>query len=257
MSRYRSAGMTCNSGSILPESRVECVEVSVFPFVVCFRRVLIGGAPAPEKVADWWVVIGWAAWLLAGTAALFVCTAVAGGVLIRRAVLAVPARVRIAYFRPPACWRLGRRFITDRQGQNEGLCLDTKTFKYKHMSVTHKEHTNCNSMNVIHVIKCPCDLLYVGQTRQKKKVRILQHCSRIRCKVQGAPLVDHFITLNHSADSMRWLVIVKISMNRRGGDIVDILNLRECKWIHVLDSVSQGLNEYEEIARQTGGLSID
>ncbi|KAJ1201410.1 hypothetical protein NDU88_005220, partial [Pleurodeles waltl] len=41
-----------------------------------------------------------AAGLLAGTAALFVCTAVAVGVLSWRAVLAVPARVRIAYFRP-------------------------------------------------------------------------------------------------------------------------------------------------------------
>ncbi|KAJ1123642.1 hypothetical protein NDU88_002110 [Pleurodeles waltl] len=43
-----------NSGSMLSSVLVECIEVSVFPFVVCCRRVFIGGAPAPEKVADWW-----------------------------------------------------------------------------------------------------------------------------------------------------------------------------------------------------------
>ncbi|KAJ1087683.1 hypothetical protein NDU88_000849 [Pleurodeles waltl] len=43
----------CNSGSMLSSVLVECIEVSVFPFVVCFRRVFIGGAPAPDEVADW------------------------------------------------------------------------------------------------------------------------------------------------------------------------------------------------------------
>lgn len=97
-------------------------------------------------------------------------------------------------------------------------------------------------------------MMYVDQTRQKVQTRILQHCSRIQCKVQGAPLVEHFTDKQHPADSLKWWVLQKILPNPWGGDLLSILNLRECKWIHLLASVNKGLNELEEISRQVSLL---
>ncbi|KAJ1121131.1 hypothetical protein NDU88_009259 [Pleurodeles waltl] len=67
------------------------------------------------------------AYLLAVTAVLFVCTAVAVGVLKWLSLLAVSAMVVIPKILPPACWRSYRRFNTVRQDCNDHLYLVRKT----------------------------------------------------------------------------------------------------------------------------------
>ncbi|CAJ0945223.1 unnamed protein product [Ranitomeya imitator] len=50
----------------------------------------------------------------------------------------------------------------------------------------------CNSNFVVCLIKCPCGLLYVGETTQAIKDRILKHKSTIRCKNLLLPIPHHF-----------------------------------------------------------------
>ncbi|XP_078541845.1 uncharacterized protein LOC144827386 [Lissotriton helveticus] len=137
------------------------------------------------------------------------------------------------------------------------LTLETKVWEYRNHKVNLKTMTNCNTSGVIYAIICPCDLVYIGQTKQHVKKRILQHCSRIRCQTPGSPLVEHFMSKAHTPESFKWLVVEKIEIGPRGGDLNSLLNLRECKWMYTLDTVENGLNELDATYSQLAGLSSD
>lgn len=62
--------------------------------------------------------------------------------------------------------------------------------------------------------------------------------------------MGYFRTSNNPVESLKWLVVEKVTLGPRGCSLMDIPNLRECKWIHTLDTVNHGLNEYEDITRQ-------
>lgn len=135
------------------------------------------------------------------------------------------------------------------------LTQETKEFKYNNHTHVMRDHSNCNSSGVIYAITCPCGFVYIGQTIQKAKCRILQHISRIKCKTQGAPLVEHFMRFDHAPDSLTWCILEKVSPNPRGGDFSQILSVRECRFIHFFDTIKRGLNEYEEINKQVSILN--
>ena len=70
-----------------------------------------------------------------------------------------------------------------------------------------REFSNCNTPNVVYRIKCPCNLLYVGMTSRKVKLRIIEHCSTIRCRKATTKLTTHFVEMNHTPNDLKWVVI--------------------------------------------------
>ncbi|XP_073404906.1 decapping and exoribonuclease protein isoform X1 [Dendrobates tinctorius] len=61
----------------------------------------------------------------------------------------------------------------------------------------------CDSAYVIYLIKCPCCLLYVGETSQPIRDRISKHKSTIRCK-NILPIPHHVITQGHNISQLRF-----------------------------------------------------
>ncbi|CAJ0931129.1 unnamed protein product, partial [Ranitomeya imitator] len=101
----------------------------------------------------------------------------------------------------------------------------------------------CDSQYVVYAIKCPCGQIYVGETTQAVKDRISQHKSDIRCGKTHLPVPNHFHQAGHTIAQLRFLVLEQIFSNRRGGNRVKRLKLREAFWIHYLQSMEpKGLN---------------
>ena len=124
--------------------------------------------------------------------------------------------------------------------------LNGKSFSHGSINYELRHFSNCNTSNVVYAIWCPCGLVYIGQTTQPVKSRIIQHRSRIRCQIANAPLVAHFVTLNHTADDIIWQVIEVVKLPPRGGSLSALLLRVECKWITKCGSIDRGLNTLEE-----------
>lgn len=122
-----------------------------------------------------------------------------------------------------------------------GTTNTIKTFRINGQQVTLKHFSNCNTSNVVYCIKCPCGLHYIGKTVQQVKKRILQHQSRIRCKVENAPLVEHYTKLKHSEKDMVWWVI-EVKACKRKPNVEQVLTMKEHCWICRTDNVAKGLN---------------
>ncbi|XP_069476308.1 kyphoscoliosis peptidase-like [Ambystoma mexicanum] len=121
-------------------------------------------------------------------------------------------------------------------------CQFTKTTKvstHKEISWTLQDHTNCNTKQVIYTIECPCGLLYVGKTMRAVKTRIGEHRSCIKNKVPDKPLVEHYVKKNHTNMDIKWCVLQKVNITRRGGDIDKTLTKLEQKWVHKLRTVKE------------------
>ncbi|XP_069495412.1 uncharacterized protein [Ambystoma mexicanum] len=115
-----------------------------------------------------------------------------------------------------------------------------KEFKIGPKTWTLTTMTNCKTAHVVYCIQCPCGLRYVGQTSRPVHIRISEHRSRIRCKTLTAPLVSHYIELQHSANDILWWIldVVKNTPN-----ITHCLLQKEARWIHRLSTHINGLNE--------------
>ncbi|CAJ0954261.1 unnamed protein product [Ranitomeya imitator] len=106
-----------------------------------------------------------------------------------------------------------------------------------------KEHYTCDTNYVVYIIKCPCGLLYVGETTQAIKDRISSHKSTIRCEKTWLPLPLHFKEARHNVSQLRFQIIERVPRPRRGGNHVRLLKQRETFWIYTLDSLHpRGLN---------------
>ncbi|CAJ0940590.1 unnamed protein product [Ranitomeya imitator] len=68
----------------------------------------------------------------------------------------------------------------------------------------YKNFSTCDTSFVVYLIKCPCGLLYVGETTQSMRDRISKHKSTIRCKNMLLPLPYHFITQGHSISQLKF-----------------------------------------------------
>ena len=79
------------------------------------------------------------------------------------------------------------------------------------------------------------------------KTRILQHKSRIKCGVQGAPLVNHFQISGHTENDFFWSVIFVAEPDPRGGSIQGLLQRKEAALIARFKTSEGGLNEANEI----------
>lgn len=126
-----------------------------------------------------------------------------------------------------------------------------ETFYHPHTGRAFKingYHT-CESRNVIYSIKCPCGLLYIGETSQQIKSRISKHKSTIRTNNLLLPIPFHFHKQGHTVAQLKFQVLEQVFPNRRGGDIKALLLKREAFWIHKLGTLDpKGLNRDYEIA---------
>ncbi|XP_029474481.1 uncharacterized protein LOC115100255 [Rhinatrema bivittatum] len=130
------------------------------------------------------------------------------------------------------------------------LCLSLKDFSHpvSGKKIFLKHFTTCQTSSVVYVVQCPCGLLYVGKTSRMVRLRILEHCSRIRNVVETAPLVKHWREYNHKVEELRFFVLQKVSA-RRGGNINKILLQKEQRWIFNLQTLwPKGLNDKIEWA---------
>ncbi|XP_077124264.1 uncharacterized protein LOC143781516 [Ranitomeya variabilis] len=113
-----------------------------------------------------------------------------------------------------------------------------------------KDYSTCDTSFVVYSIKCPCGLLYIGETSQPIRDRISKHKSTIRCKNTLLPLPHHFINAGHSIPQLKFQVIEHVPVPRRGGNRIQTLKRREAFWIHELDTMTpRGLNrDYDLLA---------
>ncbi|OCT91964.1 hypothetical protein XELAEV_18015021mg, partial [Xenopus laevis] len=107
-----------------------------------------------------------------------------------------------------------------------------------------KQFINCKTTGVIYVMKCKCDLLYVGKTRREFRRRILEHVGYVRNK-RNTTVANHINDM-HKGDSayMRFFAVEHIQQTTRIGDIDKKLLQSEAKWIYWLNTKApNGLNE--------------
>ncbi|XP_078510443.1 uncharacterized protein LOC144770079 [Lissotriton helveticus] len=126
-------------------------------------------------------------------------------------------------------------------------CIEGSLFKHNGIFWKHESFSNCKSKFVVYGITCPCHLLYIGKTNQEIRQRISQHKSRIKKKVENAPLVLHWTRMQHVVSDLKWTVISKVEKNPRGGDQNLALSKREAFLIVKFDTSVSGLNELSEI----------
>nr|XP_033799951.1 vomeronasal type-2 receptor 26-like [Geotrypetes seraphini] len=108
--------------------------------------------------------------------------------------------------------------------------------------------TDCNTKNVVYIIQCPCQKLYIGHTVRKIRVRIGEHVSRIVKAVAEAPLTPHWLQHEHPISSLRFSVL-DAPILPRGGDMKTKLYALEQKWIYTLDTLlPRGLNRNDGIS---------
>ncbi|XP_078540171.1 uncharacterized protein LOC144825196 [Lissotriton helveticus] len=118
----------------------------------------------------------------------------------------------------------------------------SETVEYNNKSVKLRHLTNCRSKNIIYILFCSCGLAYVGETGREFRVRFSEHKSAIRTKRTSAPLVEHFLEMNHDEQEIKWCILEKVQPKL--GQMVDITRKkRETFWIYQLDCVRHGLNE--------------
>ncbi|XP_062837953.1 uncharacterized protein LOC134299335 [Anolis carolinensis] len=111
------------------------------------------------------------------------------------------------------------------------------------MKIKLKNYTTCSSENVIYVLSCPCNKLYVGMTTRAIRIRIQEHRSRIRKGNTESTLYLHFKDNIHSCNDLKYLALEKLQ-TPINTDIKKLLLCREAFWIHKLKTLTpQGLND--------------
>ncbi|XP_041430822.1 uncharacterized protein LOC121397687 [Xenopus laevis] len=110
------------------------------------------------------------------------------------------------------------------------------------------DYATCDSKGVIYMLKCPCGLVYVGQTTRSIKTRIKEHKGDIRNfkydTYTDTAVAQHFFTEKHTHGQLKWAVLEVVQPLSRGGNFKQKMLQREVKWILKLNSLAlKGLNE--------------
>ncbi|XP_041428582.1 uncharacterized protein LOC121396973 [Xenopus laevis] len=110
------------------------------------------------------------------------------------------------------------------------------------------DYATCESKGVIYMLKCPCGLVYVGQTIRNVKTRIKEHKGDIRNYKPGSQtdttVARHFNEAKHRHGQLKWVVLEVVQPLSRGGNFKQKMLQREAKWISKLNSLAPvGLND--------------
>ncbi|XP_029454272.1 uncharacterized protein LOC115089946 [Rhinatrema bivittatum] len=122
--------------------------------------------------------------------------------------------------------------------------LETKSFQ--HPTMPYKQvlsrHFDCSTDRVIYAILCPCQKLYIGQTKLSICTRIIQHRSCIHTGKIESPLVKHWQDCGHTEDQLKFCILQQ-RPNRRGGHISQDLRQTEQRFIYYWQTMApKGLN---------------
>lgn len=126
--------------------------------------------------------------------------------------------------------------------------IEGSDFAHNEVKCKHLDFTNCKSKNTIYAIVCPCKKLYIGKTTQQVNTCITQHRSRIKKKVQNAPMVEHYSEKGHVESDMRWTVLATIKPTRTM-DVDKPLLKKEAYLILKFHSAETGLKNMTKISR--------
>jgi hypothetical protein len=77
--------------------------------------------------------------------------------------------------------------------------------------------TTCATKSVVHLLKCPCGLAYVGKMHRALRIHISEHRSSIRNQEAKSPVAMHFMTARHNVASLKYMGIEYIKVLRRRG----------------------------------------
>ncbi len=109
-------------------------------------------------------------------------------------------------------------------------------------------NVTCNSSNLIYCIKCNhCNMLYVGQTKRKLKLRMVEHFRYISKPDLTQPLGVHFNQPDHpKLDAAEIYVLKFIKANPDSDRAKTLRDEHELRWIHRLRSaLPYGLNSMD------------
>ncbi len=104
---------------------------------------------------------------------------------------------------------------------------------------------NHSSTAAVYVLKCPCGLVYVRQTKRALRTHISEHKTAIHTKNTDYAMAQHYAQASHgSAGTLKFWGIDKVSPASGGGDIINSLLRKEALWSYTLNTVEpHGINE--------------
>ncbi|OCT55324.1 hypothetical protein XELAEV_18002975mg [Xenopus laevis] len=95
----------------------------------------------------------------------------------------------------------------------------------------------CYSTYPIYVIKCPCGLAYVGQTKRTVHERMREHKLAIKTGKKEQAVAGHFLGHAHNVNQLKYQIIETIETKQRGGNKQKELLYREAYWIRKLETL--------------------
>ena len=102
-----------------------------------------------------------------------------------------------------------------------------------------KSHITCATTNAIYLITClNCQQQYVGETGRSVRTRLKEHVASIRRKT-NSPVALHFNSDSHDLSHFSFLGIESLHNHS-----LFYRRLREAFWIHKLDTLNMGMNNY-------------
>lgn len=112
--------------------------------------------------------------------------------------------------------------------------------KHPSMGVQYRirHYLTCNSTYILYALRCPCGLVYIGETKNDFKTRINQHRHSIRKGRKDLPVPTHFIELGQTEHDLKCMMIDHVPPYRRGGGGGDRLltlkkGIRSIHFIHL------------------------
>ncbi|XP_041446981.1 uncharacterized protein LOC121403153 [Xenopus laevis] len=114
-------------------------------------------------------------------------------------------------------------------------------------------YATCDTAGVVYLLKCPCGMVYVGQTSRQVKERIKEHKADIRNfkpnTQTDTSVSHHFHDKVHNQAQLKWQVLEVVRRPERGGSLTKVLLQQEARWIKKLNSLKpEGLNDYWSVS---------
>ena len=94
--------------------------------------------------------------------------------------------------------------------------IEDKSIKTKKFTWKLNRQVNCNSSNVVYMVKCDknnCNMQYIGETEREFKMRILEHIGYAKNNQQNKKTGHHFNMPGHSWKNIQFIILEKVLQN--------------------------------------------